>query len=152
MFNGSKLSAAAMRPPRPPHLATPSALPNLEVVNDQRVYVCKRDARVYFDQLALPEALQPYFGRPPVRVRDLIATGVFTWAELHTILVESIGDDALVYPICRTWPVGFAWSSYIAQSVLLARCLESGVENHSNDVGRQSVPHRHVPDFRSCNG
>ena len=46
VFNGSKLSAAGAKPPKPPHLVSPRALANIELGNDQRLYLSKRDAEV----------------------------------------------------------------------------------------------------------
>ena len=35
--------------------------------------------------------------------------------------------DLVLWPVCTTWPMGFAWSSFIAQSQLLGVCTASGL-------------------------
>ena len=72
VWNGSKLSGASLRPPAPPHLPTPIAFLDLEACANNPIRVSKRDARCFFDQLALPRELHAYFGRPPVRVSDFL--------------------------------------------------------------------------------
>ena len=128
VWNGSELSSAATTPPVPPHLASPTALLNLEVGPDQYIYVCKRDARVYFDQLRLPEELRRFFGRPAVRAGDLARFGGVSWCEIKDMIGYDVADQTLLYPLCTSFPMGFSWSSFVAQTVLLARCFESGLD------------------------
>ena len=114
----------------PPLLASPTALTHIETSAGTSLFVTKRDMRVYFDQLSLVENLRPYFARPPVRLRDLLRHGDICLHDL-TALDHGLGvcdSSALLYPLCATWPMGFAWSSYIAQSVLLKRCEEAGLD------------------------
>ena len=44
VWNGAELSAKAVRPPKPPHLANPSALVHLEASHDFPLRAYKRDA------------------------------------------------------------------------------------------------------------
>ena len=127
VWNGSRLSEVACSPPPPPHLASPTRLGTIEVHPGQKLFVSKRDAKVYFDQLALPIGLQDHFGRPPLRVKDLVRDAVFTWEELRSCLGCDITGSTLVFPLCLSWPMGFSWSSFIAQSVLLQCCVRSGL-------------------------
>ena len=36
--------------------------------------------------------------------------------------------DTTLHPACATWPMGFSWSSFLAQSLLLQRCVEGGLD------------------------
>ena len=65
------ISAASVKPSKPRLLADPVALTALEASLDQPLYMSSRDGACFYDQLALPGALVPYFGRPQVRVREL---------------------------------------------------------------------------------
>ena len=92
IWNGHILSLAAKRPPKPPHIATPEVFPNTEIGLDELLYVSKRDASVYFDQLMLPSPLRLWFARPPLRMRDLIKLGGISEAEVRAAY---IGVDTL---------------------------------------------------------
>ena len=49
----------------PPHIATSEVFPDIEIMQDEHLYVSKRDASVYFDQLRVPPGIRQWFGRPP---------------------------------------------------------------------------------------
>ena len=129
VWNGHTLSLAAAKPPAPPHIATPEVFPDIEISNHERLYVSKRDASVYFDQLRLPPSIRSWFGRPPVLIGDLIKYGKLSLSEIQDTYVGSanLTDSLLLYPVCCTWPMGFSWSSFIAQSVLLNCCVSAGL-------------------------
>ena len=38
--------------------------------------------------------------------------------------------DHDVHPFCLSWPMGFAWSSFLAQSTLLHQCLLGGLRRN----------------------
>ena len=129
IWSGSRLSAAARPPPKPPLLASPSALLALEASTDDPVRVYKRDAACFFDQLGLPQALHRWFGRPRVPVSDLLRFSEVSLEELRTFWVGDVELDAtaVAHPFCKTWPMGFAWSSFLAQSTLLWHCFAGGL-------------------------
>ena len=124
VWNGSELSAAAALPLRPPHLAGVSALTDLEASPDEPVRVYKRDAKCFFDQLKLPAALQPFFGRPVLLASDILRHTDMGMVELrrHCGDISQLSTYSSLHPVCLTWPMGFSWSSYLAQSTLL-HCL-----------------------------
>ena len=131
VWNGSDLSAAAAKPPVPPRLANPSSFLDLHVQPTDPIWFSKRDAETFFDVLKVPEQLQPWFGQPAVRVRDLMTAGGWTLQFLEK-LVDDLGDGTLsatdaVFPVNVVWPMGFSWSSVVAQSTTLARVAASGV-------------------------
>ena len=143
VWNGANLSSGAAPPPRPPHLANPSCFLDLEALDGDRVRVTKRDARCYFDQLRLPRHLRSWFGRPSLRMSDILRFTDMTIQELeshlpcHRVGLEQVAAsdrleavvhrDLVLWPVCTTWPMGFAWSSFIAQSQLLGVGTASGL-------------------------
>ena len=82
VWNGSELSAAAGQPFYLPHLAGVTALTDLEAGKLEPIKVYKRDAKCFFDQLALPHVLQPYFGRPSLPVSDILRHTDMSLAEI----------------------------------------------------------------------
>ena len=82
----------------------------------------KRDGRCLFDQLRLPNYVRPFMGRPPVRVKDLLNTGLVDLEGLRALAPAAWGmvSSSLVFPRSRVWPMGFSLSSYVApQSTML---------------------------------
>jgi hypothetical protein len=133
VWSGGAISERAARPQKPPLLANPSPLLNLQATRDRPLHVYKRDARCYFDQLRVPRELRRWFGRPSLAVRDLLSLTDLTWAEL---LATWTGDgdltgDSTVFPLSRSWPMGFSWSSFLAQTTLLQCCHRAGFRTSS---------------------
>lgn len=83
-----------------------------------------------FDQLHAPQSLQSWFGRPPLRVADLIETGMVTMAQVSQHYsgkrFAKMGD--IVYPTSIVFPMGFSWSSYVAQNTMLHVCALAGLK------------------------
>ena len=122
VWNGRRVSAAASRPPRPRHLASPTALAYLECQPGRQIRCSKRDASCWFDQLQLPPELQRWMGRPKVSLEELCSAGM-TCEEVQGYLLPGEPTDASAFhPVSLTWPMGFAWSSYVAQEFLLDIC------------------------------
>ena len=71
VWNGKRLSELAVRPPKPPHLLSPTCLLHLEASSCKPIRVWKRDSACMFDQLALSSELIPFVGRPPLLLHDL---------------------------------------------------------------------------------
>ena len=127
VWHGSRVSAAAVAPPRPAHLASPSAFRSFELVGDEVLRLSKRDGRCFFDQLCLPDCLRPYMGRPAVHVGELLAAGLSV-AELQSLLPsDALAPTRRVWPVSLVWGMGFSWSSFVAQSTLLAVCEHAGL-------------------------
>ena len=143
VWNGGKITDAAVPPIKPPMQVTPSALSLLEATDDRPLWLICRDGRVFFDQLQVPPAMRPYFGRPMVAVSDLIdpppcesgatADIGLNNVELDGFLVDGPlqHDETHVTPIACSWPMGFGWSSYVAQSTMVATCLNAGFHEES---------------------
>ena len=133
IWDGSAISSQAARPPKPERLANPSSFLDILVRPDEKLYLSKRDAATYFDTLAVPPELQPWFGQEPVKVQELIGPGKFSHKQLLTLVddvasAEDLLPDTLLYPVHTVWPMGFSWSSCVAQSNTLGALLEAGVK------------------------
>ena len=107
---------------------------------DRPVYVSTRDGRVFFDQLAVPLELRRCLGRPMVKLSDLLAPPAcesgcpaepgLSMAELAAFMLDGpvAPTSDWLAPVCNTWPMGFGWSSYVAQSTMLASCKRVGYD------------------------
>ncbi len=76
VWHGTLVSEASARPLRPRRLGNPAALLGLDWPAGTRVCWSKRDAASFFDTLLCPESFQPWFGRPPVSVSELLQAGL----------------------------------------------------------------------------
>lgn len=129
VWHGKRVSETALPPPAPPHLASPGALLDLESSAEAPIRMNKRDGKCLFDQLRLPQNLRSFMARPPVRVRELIEFGGMSEAELQQAVPQShkLRLHELVYPVSSCWPMGFSWSSYVAQCTMLGVCRRAGL-------------------------
>ena len=119
VWHGKRVSAAAMRHPKPRHLASPTALSFMECLPGQKIRCSKRDASCWFDQLQLPASLQRWMGRPSVTARELCEEGGMTLEQVQSfVLPGDRADCESFFPVSLTWPMGFAWSSFVAQEFL----------------------------------
>ena len=129
VWHGRRVSSAAARPPKPPHLASPTAATYLECKPGGQLRCSKRDAKCWFDQLKLPGGLQRWMGRPAVSVLELCSIGEMTLPEVQSCILPGEPQTASAYnPVSLTWPMGLAWSSYIAQEFLLDVCQAAGLD------------------------
>jgi hypothetical protein len=103
--------------------ANPSAIAELEASHDRPLWMSGRDAEAYFDQLRLHQSLQPFTGRPIVTVDDLCAAGFPGGSgglvKLVIDLSGSVAGDDPLTPVSLVWPMGFGWSSFVAQTYML---------------------------------
>ena len=127
VWHGRRVSQAAAAPPPPRHLASPTALLHLEASADHPVRVSKRDARCWFDQLSLPPQLRKWMGRPSVTLQELRDIADMSAQEVQSYLEEGSQLSNTVFPVSKVWPMGFSWSSYVAQETLLACCSDAGL-------------------------
>ena len=76
------------------------------------------------DRLAMFLSLSEYFGRPGLTLGDLIDTGHISMEELRLHCRQNVPlrSTTFVYPVSSVWPMGYAWSSFIAQNCMLAVC------------------------------
>lgn len=130
IWDGSLMSKWAAEPPKPRRLANPSSFLDLEIPWGSEVFFSKRDASTYFDTLAAPVALRKWFGQPPVQVHELLAEGLSLQQVLSfcdEVDAEQLGLHARLFPVHCIWPMGFSWSSAVAQDTTISMCLKAGV-------------------------
>ena len=132
VWNGSQVSQMAARPPPPGKLANPARFVDLLFEHGQEVHMSKRDVQTCFDNLQALEQLQEWFGRPPVTLHELNrVTGVST-KKLQQYIVKIKGAESVsrctpLFPTSTVWPMGFSWSSCIAQACTVSCCCKAGV-------------------------
>jgi hypothetical protein len=131
VWHGGKISDLALRPPAPRRLGNPAALLDVIVSRDADLFLSKRDAASFFDVLKAPSCTQPWFCSPPLRAWEVaIAMGCTVQGlAAHAIDFASVDLDAddLLYPSSLSWPMGFSWSSAIAQDVSLGVLRSAGM-------------------------
>ena len=113
---------------------------------DRPLYASGRDGRSWFDQLKLCEALWPYMGRPSVTVQELVGSchDSLSFDEVKDFIIDSpqaseiLGMDTVLTPVALCWPMGFSWSSFVAQSVMIGACFQAGFTSSQllTDEGR----------------
>ena len=133
VWDGSLVSRWAEKPPAPQYLANPSCFVDLLFPPSCEVLMSKRDVHTCFDVLRAPESVQPWFGRPPVTLHELSQVAGVSAHDLKHWVVdhEHAGVHDLMYPASTVWPMGFSWSSCIAQAATVACCMEAGVDKQS---------------------
>ena len=125
VWNGTRASLAASRPPLPRHLADPSVFGTLHLGEDAILRVTKRDCRTWFDQLTVADSIGDFFGRPKVSRAELIKEG-FSDSEIAAAGGDTCSSSFV--PCSRVWPMGFSWSSCVAQETLLSICSRSNLD------------------------
>ena len=134
VWSGDVISAAAIRPPRPRRLGNPSVFTKIVKAKNAQLHFSKRDAKTYFDLLCLPENMRPYFGRPRVNLGKLAECMEVAIEDLRVYLdgceTQSLRSSMYVAPVSVTWPMGFSWSSFVAQEQMTTVCRTAGLEEH----------------------
>ncbi len=130
VWHGTLVSEASARPVRPRRLGNPAAFLALDWPHGTTVGWSKRGAASFFDTLRCPPELSTWFGRPSVKIGDLRAGGLsMTDIRAHCgpgVGTSELHDDMVVYPCSRVWPMGYSWSSTVAQDVSLGLLRCSG--------------------------
>lgn len=126
VWHGKRVSQAAIAPPVPRHLASPSALLHLEASKERPIRVSKRDARCWFDQLRLPQPLRDWMGRPVVSLTELAFLGGMRKEEAESYLEEGSRLQEHLFPVSK----GFSWSSFVAQEKLLDLFAQAGLDSN----------------------
>ena len=91
VWNGTRVSEAALAPPKPEHLTGVAALTKLETEPSKPFYFSKRDGRSMFDQLRAPACCRPFFGQPAFKVGDYMdEVGGTLVGDRHTWVVWAI--------------------------------------------------------------
>ena len=129
IWRGDRVSDAAAVPPKPRHLASPTALAQLITTDGAPFVMIKRDGKSMFDQMLLPEALRPFMAQPQCTASALLEISGWSLDQLQTywrgpgILVPS----STVFPVSRVWCMDFSWSSAVCQEQSLSICAAAGL-------------------------
>jgi hypothetical protein len=99
IFNGTRGNRVFIDPPYV-SLPTPDITARLSVPSGSKLFTAKTDIDNFYHRLVLPEWMWPYFALPPV----------------SSAAIGLPGPDHLVYPCCRTLPMGWSHSVFVAQS------------------------------------
>ena len=138
IWSGGEITAAAFPPAKPPLQATPASLATLEASDDRPLWLSCRDGKVFFDQLMVPKELRAYFGRPSMPITDLLkpppcesgsdAQLGLSLEELDSFILDGplTSFAGVLVPVSNTWPMGFGWSSFVAQSMMVSTCRHVG--------------------------
>ena len=124
VWHGTRVSEAVAKPPAPRHLADPSIFGLLDLEAGLTLRVTKRDCRTWFHLFAVGPSIVEYFARPPVSRRDLLEHGM-TNDDLAAC--GAVAGCEHFFPCSRVWPMGFSWSSCVAQETLLSLCRDRGL-------------------------
>ena len=132
VWHGRYVSSLAPTPPKPSHQPTPACLLDLEVSKENPMYFSKRDAVSYFDCLAAPAYMREWFGRPALRIGELLdaVDGLTLEALAEYVdgpLRSPLDPTTRVYPTACCWPMGFSWSSAVGQDVMLYQVRAAGM-------------------------
>ena len=129
VWDGNKISESCVQPSKPRWLADPASLVALEASCDRPIYLSTRDGKCFYDQLTVTDALTPFLGRPQVEISELLGAGL-TSDEVRSFLIDDdesqLVPGSSVTPVCLTWPMGFAYSAFVAQQVMTASCIAAG--------------------------
>ena len=142
VWDGSGVSDIAAAPPKPRRLANPSSFLDLEIDRGAEVFFSKRDAATFFDILQVPNSLQPWFGQPPVQVAELLDCGLCLEdisSFCKDVSLTGLHPDMMLYPVHAVWPMGFSWSSVVAQETTIAVCKKAGI-SESNILSLEHEP------------
>ncbi len=116
-------------------LANLSCFIDLHFKQSDEIYMSTRDVQTCSDILQAPAELQKWFGRPPITLEELISFEVLTESQLREYIVDAdastVNLQTCLCPAIVVWPMGFSWSSCIAQACTLTCCREAGVAETS---------------------
>ena len=132
VWHGRYISSLAPPPPKPRHQPTPACMLDLEVSADRPMLMSKRDAVSYFDSLAAPDRARNWFARPSAKAGESL--NIFDITRTHVLINYVDGDfdsdrdqNVRLFPVACCWPMGFSWSSAVAQDVMLHQTSSAGL-------------------------
>ena len=113
----------------PRRLGNPASFVDIVVAKDERLFFSKRDAASFFDTLEAPHVARPWFCFPPVPA-SLLCEELGISLDALTSLVGGfslphLDPRTLLFPSSTTWPMGFAWSSAVAQDTTVGALLST---------------------------
>ena len=147
VWHGRYVSSLAASPPKPCHQPTPACLIDLEASPARPLYLSKRDAVSYFDCLTAPSCVRGWFARPRLRADELMKVFDLSMADSLSQYIDGsldtvIDQGSTFHPVACCWPMGFSWSSAVAQDVMLSQVASSGL-----DASHLLADDKASPDF-----
>ena len=120
-----------------------SSFLDVEIQPDEQVFYSKRDAATFFDVLQVPPELQTWFGQPPLYVSELVAGGLTLSdiASFGNMPERQLEPKMLLFPVHAFWPMGFSWSSAVAQSTTVQTCVKAGISEDAILSPDYELPH-----------
>ena len=145
IWDGGPVSELCQRPPAPRRLGNPASFLELLVRPGERLIMSKRDAASFFDVLKAPPEAQPWFCCPPLRAEELAQALGCELAELTKRYAVGAPPNTLpgrtpAYPASLTWPMGFSWSSAVAQDVTLGVLVSTGLRPEAIICDSEELP------------
>ena len=69
--------------------------------------------------------------KPPISTVELVNAGISVADQRQHMEDGHAWREGLLYPLHCVWPMGFSWSSYIAQEEMLSVCQDAGIPTSS---------------------
>ena len=117
--------------PEPVKLTTGESLRRIQLLPDEKLYVCNADAANAFYTLSMPEEIRDYFCLKPVCARDL---------GLTEIGKKPVKPGQKVFPRLAVLPMGWTWALYWCQRAHEAVVERSGLKSEERLQDFSPVP------------
>ncbi len=131
IWHGGVISDECLAPPPPRRLGNPASFVDVCVLGGRPLLMSKRDAASYFDVLKAPCEALTWFCCPPLRARTIAGALGVTLSELgkfaHDFEGSELSGNELLYPATCVWPMGFSWSSSVAQDTTIGLLTSTGL-------------------------
>ncbi len=144
IWHGGRISELSRRPPAPRRLGNPASFLDLSVRAGEGLVMSKRDAASFFDVLQAPPEARRWFCCPPLRLEELARALDCDIPALERFTLDvppgPLRGRMLAFPASLTWPMGFSWSSAIAQDVTLGVLLSTGFREEAIICDSEELP------------
>ena len=144
IWHGGRVSELSRRPPAPRRLGNPASFLDLSVHAGEGLVMSKRDAASFFDVLQAPPEARRWFCCPPLRLEELARALDCDIPALERFTLDvppgPLRGRMLAFPASLTWPMGFSWSSAIAQDVTLGVLLSTGFREEAIICDSEELP------------
>ena len=101
----------------------------------------------FLDVLQAPEDAQKWFCGPPLEASELATALGCSPAGLGAYLADCDAEEleagTRLYPSSTTWPMGFSWSSAVAQDTTLGTVLATGLDPSCVICDHEELPADH---------
>ena len=107
----------------------------------------KRDASSFFDVLKVPDDAQQWLCGPPLEASELATALGCSPVDLGAYLADCTAEELeaghRLFPSSTTWPMGFSWSSAVAQDTTLGTLLATGLDPSCVVCDHEELPADH---------